>query len=150
MNLVVPYTSLNPLVPKVLRDYGFTPWFVHLPEVDSYWNLLRNLWEMQEDVVIVEHDVIPWPGALEELVACAKPWCSFSYLRQITPEKRAVGDYFGFGCVKFARELMEQLPNAFEQMVDHHWSKLDTQFEWFTYQNSVRPHHHRPAVVHAH
>ena len=150
MKLVIPYTTLHPLVPKVLRDYGFSPRFVHLPENNSYWALLSALWAEQEDVIIVEHDVVPGPESLPELIACAKPWCAFSYLRQITPDRSSVGDYFGFGCVKFSRELMVKLPDAFSQMTDHHWSKLDSQFEWYTYQNSVRPHHHRPAVVHAH
>ena len=150
MKLVVPYTRLDPLVPKVLRDYGFSPRYAYLPEEHSYWELLCELWAEQETVVIVEQDILPWRGAIEEISECPKPWCAFSYLRHFTPEKKAATDYFGFGCVKFGQELMVKLPDAFNQMADHHWSKLDSQFEWYTYQNSVRPHHHRPSVVHAH
>ncbi len=145
MNLVVPYANLHPVVPRVLSSYGFTPRYVDLNGDDhSYWRLLKEIWEKGETVTIVEHDILPWPSAIEEMLACPAIWCGYSY------DQRGIGLYHSFGCVKFTSELMKQTRHIWDDVEDRHWSKLDTQFEWKTFQLGIRPHQHRPAVIHLH
>jgi hypothetical protein len=132
----------------VLADYGLLPRYEHLPLEESYWSLLCGLWLEQQSFIIVEHDIVPWPGAIEEIWNCPLPWCAFSYHRHVSELRRGVGDYHGFGCVKFSAELMKRLPEVWTKCERRHWSKLDTHFEHFTYVAGIRPHHHRPPVIH--
>lgn len=145
MNVVVPYTNLPPLLPWLLQSYGIEPRLVDLRGGDhTYWSLLRSLWEARETVVVVEHDILPWPGAIEELSTCPGIWCANSY------DQRGIGIFHSFGCVKFSKALMEQTPTIWDEIQDRYWSKLDAQFEFLTYQQGIRPHHHRPPVIHLH
>lgn len=152
MNIILPYTKdkLRGLVPTILQEV-YKLRNLHLVELcspDGYWKLLSGIWERGDSVVIVEHDVLPWPGAIEELVACPMPWCSYTYHRFVSPTRMGVGDYQGFGCCKFEKRLMKDNPAVFSDMKDHHWSQLDTQFEYAMWTRNLRPHHHRPAVIH--
>jgi hypothetical protein len=45
----------------------------------AYGKLLTALWDSGEPFVIVEWDILPWPGAITELAACSEPWCGFPY-----------------------------------------------------------------------
>lgn len=45
----------------------------------AYAELLRDRWGDDGPLVILEHDVVPLPGQLEELVACPEPICCVPY-----------------------------------------------------------------------
>jgi hypothetical protein len=142
VNIVIPYTRLNQLQQWLLRDYD--PFYVNVSHGDNdYYHLLTDLWAKRETVIITEHDILPWPGALEELIACPALWCAYSY------DQHGIGIFHSFGCVKFTGNLMQQLPDMWTGM-DRHWSLLDQQFEWRAFQAGHRPHHHRPPVIHLH
>lgn len=142
MNLVIPYAQLRSEQQWLLTDYS--PRYVDVSKSDdAYWIFLTDLWRKQETVIIVEHDILPWPGALEELEACPGFWCAYSY------DQRGIGIFHSFGCVKFTGELMRLLPNIWEG-INTHWSQLDQQFEWRAFQAGQRPHGHRPPVIHLH
>jgi hypothetical protein len=142
MKVVVPYTKLRRMQQWLLRRYN--PCYVDVSASDDdYWTLLTELWQQRETVVLIEHDILPWPGALEELVACPALWCAYSY------DQHGIGIFHSFGCVKFSGELMNLLPDIWQGM-DKHWSQLDQQFEWRAFQAGQRPHGHRPAVIHLH
>lgn len=49
-----------------VTDYAYGQWFT------EEWNRRRPF-------VMVEHDIIPWPGAVEALLECDRPWCSHEY-----------------------------------------------------------------------
>lgn len=145
MNVVVPYVTLPPLLPRLLQSYGIKPRLVNVGgDNQAYWALLRSLWEATETSVVVEHDILPWPGAIEELLACPAEWCANSY------NQRGIGIYHSFGCVKFSRELMVRTSGIWDEVQNRHWASLDSQFEFLTYQRGIRPHHHRPPVIHLH
>ena len=76
----MPFTKLHPVTKQVLDNYGLNVEYVHLEGDDGYRQLLKRLWDERKDVVIVEQDIIPWPGAIEELVACPCTWGTYSYV----------------------------------------------------------------------
>jgi hypothetical protein len=52
--------------------------------------------------IIVEHDIVPWPGALRELDECPHEWCRFPY--------PIGGSLAGtLGCVKFGSKLTARM-----------------------------------------
>lgn len=48
----------------------------------TYGQALERHWQAGEPFINVEHDIVPWPGALEALWSCAspEPWCGYPYL----------------------------------------------------------------------
>lgn len=93
---------------------------------EAYWDLLHGLWAKQQTFVVVEHDIVVTPDAVDELLACQRPWCSFAYTYAGT-------QYAGLGCAKFEAKLMTAHPDVFDivaTMSDEghnqkHWCRLD-------------------------
>lgn len=141
--VVVPYTRLHPALEPALRQQGVDDAeYVRLTHETAYWELLCRLWDggNGDDFIFVEHDIIPWAGAIQELWDCPEPWCSMPY--------KIFGRYVhsGFGCTKFGKELIRFRPDGPENFEDHTWRKLDMQMiqsglPWL-------PHPHSPPVLH--
>lgn len=141
MKVVVPHTNLHPVTKQVLESYRLPVRFVEIKDDDAYRRLLRDLWDEDETVVLVEHDVAPWPGAIEELLACPCLWGSNSYIIN-----GGVGIYHGLGCTKISTGLMRMLPGLWNEA--KHWSQLDRHL-WFAARAIAQePHPHRPPVIH--
>jgi hypothetical protein len=143
MRLVVPYVpgKLNPYVPLVLKSYGFAPVFVELNGEHGYSDLLKRLWANLETVVVIEQDVLPWPGAVEELHSCIGEWCTCSY--------RYGGGYglsHMLGCAKLSIALMKKLPGLWDKPVP--WARCDAHLYYAAREVGQEPHPHRPPVVH--
>lgn len=126
VSIVVPYTRHNPEVTQALADYQVA--FCDVSDSDeAYWELLAHMWDERQTFVVVEHDVVVRPGALEELIGCPQPWCSFGvpYVGRI---------YAGLACAKFSAELIARTPDllaltaAFsdETHPPRHWCRLDS------------------------
>lgn len=113
--------------------------YVEMTAFDSYQRLLRSLWDRGESFVIVEHDVVPALGALDDLMACDAEWCGCPY-----PPADAVP----LGCVKIADTLIAKLPGLWERMPLRHWQYCDS---WFgAHAEAITaPHPHQP-VTHLH
>ena len=139
MKVVVPYTNLHPVTKMVTEWYK--PEYVHLEDDDAYRRLLKQLWEERESVVIVEHDVVPWPYAIEELFRCSCWWGAYSYQLH-----GGVGIHHGFGCTKFGLKLMEAVPFIWDE--PGHWNSLDQRLYFCARKLGIEPHPHRPPVIH--
>jgi hypothetical protein len=143
MQVVVPYTKLHPVTEYVLNSYKLPVWFVPVDGDDGYRRLMLNLWRERKSVIIVEHDIVPWPGAIEELWNCSCHWGAYSY--QIDG---GIGIYHGLGCTKITTHLMDAVPTIWER--PEPWHLLD-QILFFEARNcGLEPHHHRPPVIHLH
>jgi hypothetical protein len=141
--MVVPYVEgrLHTLVPQLLSTYGFDPQYVKLVGDDGYQRLMKCLWRDKQDVVIVEQDILPWPGAIEELIACECAWGTYTYRTN-----NAIGVSHMLGCAKLTAGLMQVTDGIWDQWC--RWSEID-QTLFFAAQNQlIQPHLHRPAVIH--
>jgi hypothetical protein len=141
MKLVVPYSNLHPVTRQVIESYKLGAQFVALGGPLEYGRLLRWLWQEEETVVIVEHDIVPWPGAVEELYNCMGMWCSCSYLYA-----GGYGLYHGLGCTKISGNLMRALPHLWDG--DLEWFSLDQRLLFAARTIGYEPHPHRPPVIH--
>lgn len=95
MKVIVPYANniSDPEIHYVVRlnldILGIDAEWVRLDEPNSYALLVNRLWDEGAPFVIVEHDVIPWRGAVEELWECEHPNCTYDGTLQtakITPD----------------------------------------------------------------
>jgi hypothetical protein len=119
----------------------------------GYPDLLGEWWGRGEAFAVVEHDVLPWPGALEELEACPEPWCGFSYYRSAT--ERSVSGVVTLGCVRFGEAVLK-LPNPLAEdgwpynTFDRGWDYCDQRIDRVLKAAGFVWHRHSPMVLHAH
>jgi hypothetical protein len=152
LRVVVPYANLYPETRAALEADGH----VHAEyirtggEVFDYYNLLKQLWASQEGFVIVEQDIVPWPGAIQLLWDCPENWCGYAY-------ELSVGFGAYLGCTKFSDDLVAENPSIIETiarlpnhgMPPRHWARLDTRLkEVLEDYAKQKMHVHWPSVGH--
>jgi hypothetical protein len=74
-------------------EYAYARWF-------------QSLWKLGHDFIIVEHDVLPWPGAITKLEQCVNVWCGLNTSLQ---------------CTKFSPSRLGDCPVS----EPTHWQMLD-------------------------
>lgn len=142
--VLMPYTRLNPHIVGTIRGrYGIALELVEMTDDEHYWRLLSELWHVGEDVIIVEHDCLPWPGALEELEACPAHWCSYTYAIN-----GGYGIHHAFGTTKLSGALMRKVPDVWRAADDRRWHTLDAQLCRAALLAGETPHPHRPPIIH--
>jgi hypothetical protein len=143
MKVICPYTWHEPLIRKILRQERPEIEFIEMRGDDDYWKLLCELWERRETVVIVEHDIIPWPGAIQALLDCPYHWCSYTYSM-----KGGYGIHHGLGCTKLDTQFMDKFPDVWVNIDSTNWKHLDAQLSQMARFNDFYPHPHNPPVTH--
>lgn len=147
INVVVPFTRLHPAVRHVLDGYQLPVRYVSVAGDEfAYSRLLAEIWRARRSTVVVEHDVIPYPGCLEELHACPADWCSCSYHWTNPHGRTGVGLTHMLGCTKLSAELMAALPTLWDEPC--HWTECDKRLFFAARDIEKEPHQHRPGVVH--
>lgn len=84
----------------------------------GYSLFMTEVWGRGEGFVIVEHDVAPWCGAIDELEACPGDWCLFHY-----PDGGALSR--GLGCTRFSDRLVSQYPDLPDAWEGTGWPMID-------------------------
>jgi hypothetical protein len=107
----VVYCYPEQVKPQVLEFLGAQAIDLQLaptPGSAGLYRLLRRLWAQASDFLLVEHDVLPYPGALEEIWNCPQWLCAKPY---------QVGELWlgALGCTKVSGELMRAYPQAVEE-----------------------------------
>lgn len=146
MKLYVPYTKLNPATRITVWEYDFE--FVKLKGKYGYSEFLKERWDEGKDFLLVEHDVVVWPGAIESLVKCTHPWCAFDYSKDTvweTQEAELRG--IPLGCVKITSDFIKQTPDIWDNPVD--WHVCDLYLFKCAKEKGLFPHQHFPGVVNA-
>lgn len=135
-----PAIEALPFVRMNLAMQGIDATYVPMTNDHSYVELLADLWDDGEPFVIVEHDILPWPGAIAELEDDGV-WCGFAYalsggldtfLGCTKIDPRAIG---------FPRELDRE--GATYQTCDIAIAAAFQRAGYFL-------HHHGPPVIHLH
>ena len=156
MQVVVPYATnpkhgspwALPAVQLALRQDGWEPQCLDLTGQETgYFDLVSELWSRRETVTIVEHDIVVWPGAIQDLENCSEDWCTYPYYCSLG----WIQD--GLGCTKFSGALMERYPEFFAEpyptCCNHskHYCGLDRFIAHRFEELEVKPHVHSPGVT---
>jgi len=119
----------------------------------AYAEYFQARWDERETFISLEHDIVPWPGAIEELVACREPWCFFGYDAGIDC---AADRCAPFGLVKFDARLIAAVPDVWREMRTafagdaNMWMYCDVFMHRYTAEGrGIPPHQHYPAVLNA-
>lgn len=130
-----------------LRQDGVEPLLHYMTDEEEYYRLLSTLWREKEGFLVVEHDIVVWPGAIQQLIDCPEPWCAMPYYSAVG----WIED--GLGCTKFGPSLLQQYPAAlkepFPTCCSHskHYCGLDRLIAHRLEKLGVLVHVHGPAVV---
>jgi hypothetical protein len=111
---------------------------VECPDPFDYGKLFARLWNRGDPFVIVEHDVIPWPGAIGALIECPELWCTHRY-----PLHR------GNVCLSFGIGKYRPTGPAPEHWAETRWDALDGQVVPHLNKLFGHSHVHEPPVAHA-
>jgi len=135
------------MVHLALRQDGHEPIFRHLQGDSAYYDLITSLWAKGETFIIVEHDIIVWPGAINAIEECKEPWCCYPYFCSVG----WIED--GLGCTKFSAEFIARYPDFFKEpfpaCCNHstHYCGLDRFIAHRAKELGIRAHLHSPGVV---
>ena len=140
MKVLLPYTVLYPEVRAAVAAEEPDTWIeedLSGGPKSGYWRFVRSQWG--SPFIIVEHDIVVFPGALRELWACPRAWCAYLY-----PMDADV-DLAAFGCVKFASPLTDK-PWPVPKPVP--WFSLDSTMEYALESAGWEKHVHLRHVRH--
>jgi hypothetical protein len=147
MQICVPYTRLTDATRVFLSCYDDVKYVELDDDPWSYTRYMQDRWDEGQTFINVEHDVVGWPGALERLMACEKPWCVHGYTIKIE------GATAPFGFAKITDWLMTMLPNVWDDMLtcghwpNDAWAHCDSWFFIYAKARGIHPHQHLPSVL---
>jgi hypothetical protein len=119
------------------------------PDLDgynpTYSELLADLWEQGEDVMMLEHDVVPHEDSLAEIAGCPEPWCGYAYPDGGGFRKNASN----LGCTKLSAGLIAATVDfGTAERGERDWRNCDSRMARCAYVAKIRPHRHYPDVEH--
>jgi hypothetical protein len=108
---------------------------------------LAEIWRLGKGFIHLEHDNVPWPGALDDLCRCRRSaWCGYWY-----PLGGPGALAPGIGCLRVSRELVREHPDLHERWHGVEWWGLDAAVTAALAEVTGWSHYHLhwPAVAHA-
>ena len=148
--VVMAYTNLQEQAVAAVKESGHDLITVDVSgSDDAYWNLFDQLWKAKQTFVVVEHDIVVSPDAIDELLMCASPWCGF-----VMPYCGTW--YSGLSCTKFEASILKAHPKALQKVatmsdVGHgqkHWCRLDGWLQGVLNGWGEEKHEHRGHIGH--
>ena len=141
--IFVPYTEIQTATKVALIGYDYKP--VKVEGEYGYGEFFRERWKEGKSFIVIEHDCVPWPGAIEALMKCEEPWCAHNYGLPCHRENPALsGAGIPLGCTKIGARLIEETPGIWDAPVD--WSHCDQQIPKYALR---KVHQHFPGIINA-
>lgn len=141
MKIIVPHTEkLSEILIAVCQSLGFTPELRYMDRVNSYHELLSELWHQKETFIIIEQDVLPVPDIIQEMWNCGHRWCGAQFL--------IAGNYMQqpLGCSKFSAAMIEACPTMIDDLPIKRWYSLDGQIYTAGHEAQVKLHKHGKVI----
>jgi hypothetical protein len=132
---------------NALRQEGIPHELLLEADEPEMWKALRNVWQLGSGFIFLEHDNVPWPGALGDLCRCRRSdWCGHWYPLggpgQLAP---------GIGCWRVTTYLVRSRPELWRKWEGAPWWGLDAAVTAALSEATGWDHYHLhwPAVAHA-
>ncbi len=147
MKIFLPYSKLQTATLIALIGYDFAP--VELKGEYAYGEYFKARWAEGQSFINLEHDCVPWPGAIEAIEDCERDWCLYNYSLPIHREQNLeiVEGGMPLGLVKFSAELIIRTKGAWDEPID--WSNCDNRLTKACKEAGFTPHQHYPSIVNA-
>lgn len=161
-NVIVPYTpeGIHRALDDALRQQMVWPRYIDMT-YRRYYAVLGEEWDRAlaegKGLIIVEHDNLPWPGAIDQLAGCRRGWCALPYYDLAHLR-------YPLGCVKLSNRVLERTRVIWTHEHTDWWlqasgSKKDPRDDWQPVDLYVqdcfrrlrlRLHRHGPPILHMH
>jgi hypothetical protein len=105
MKVIVPSISEDCPTALALTKEGVPFELVLMENEYSYSDMFCELWKVGEGFILLEHDIVPWPGAITALDDCEQPWCSYEYPLAPNTLRPALG------CIKVCKWVVKSNPD---------------------------------------
>lgn len=146
--IIVITREVPAMAALALTNEGLEVVEIRMRDYTNYARVFFEQWQSGRGFMVVEEDVVPWPGAMRELNTCEQEWCCFLFPNgRITWEPRS-GFCDGLGCMKFATSLVDRVPPDNEWLV-RGWDALDGAVHGTLLGHGAKVHVHEPPVAHA-
>ncbi len=146
VNVLVPFTNLRMetyrAVVREVPDAQFV-WTGGGP--DDYWRLINAWWRGDDDLVIVEHDVVPPEGWAMSFALCPQNWCAYEYQMESIVATALGATKFGMGLQRRYQGLVSGVPVRYRQ-----WDGLDAQVVGYLHMAGEHEHVHEGRAAHLH
>jgi hypothetical protein len=149
MKIICPYTTLTEGTEMVLKaEHRNEVEFVDVSATqESYFWLMHRCWKEAQTFVVIEHDIVPWPGAIRAIHDCESILCAYQ-----APIGTFNGEYsgLGLGVWKLGKSLLEKFPDHLDDpTLTRLWHKVDGEMiSRLVYDKGIEIHYHHPPVVH--
>lgn len=137
--VIAPYVHDHPQHVEAITKVGYPVVRIPCPNEDSYYKLLSTVYTTGKTIIVIEHDMIPRPPDVQELLDCSQPWCGFLYRHRYKRVKACLG------LTKLA--FHDSCPDIFNE-VSHDWRYLDGTLEAQLLLRGYKIHEHTPEVPH--
>ncbi len=144
VNVIVPFTNLRMetyrAVVAEVPDAQFV-WTGASP--DDYWRVLKRWWSGEDDLVIVEHDVVPPAGWAMSFALCPQNWCAYEYVMEPIVATALGATKFGMGLQQRYQGLVSGIAVRYRQ-----WDGLDAQVIGYLHMAGEHEHVHAGRAEH--
>lgn len=136
------YTKIFPATLISLIGYNYTPYYTNPNDDYSVHKFFVERWKEKETFIVIEHDVVIWPGAIEGIWNCTGDVCLHDRHLPIH-RKRLLTNEAPLACIKISRKFIEDNPNLWDE--PRVWNECDIRIV----ESGVTLHQHFPSVVNA-
>jgi len=148
IDIFVPFTKIGEATRIALIGYDYRPVDVSGDDF-AYGRHFAARWAQRQDFVNVEHDCIPWPGAIEAIASCPEPWCTYDYSLPCLRERdmHHPTTMVPLGCAKIGADLMIATIDIWKAPC--HWENCDRRITEEARALGLEVHQHFPGIVNA-
>jgi hypothetical protein len=144
LQVVVPARAYGSPPARALIIEGYEVLEVQMADPQHYGRLVKQMWDIGNGFVLVEDDVVPWPGAVAQMLGCEHDWCAFPFPRTAAEEG---GWVLGLGCARFSHALVRRYDM---RILDgsQRWDEVDGALMGVLRTGGEECHGHAPPVAH--
>jgi hypothetical protein len=156
LKVYIPYHESAPQPWTVHWQHHYCPHAEQVkiqPGSNYYAEQIAQWWAIGEPFIIVEHDVVPWPGAIEMLAECPEPWCAI----EVHPGYHLIRHgSVGLSCIKVVPKLLSAISEQEDRprasgapFPDDYipWHATDSVFSQVLFDRGYMVHQHWPSVA---
>jgi len=152
--LYVPYTKLGQATRAFVTSPLSCPVRAVLVDVSDaatgYLDYMQKAWSLGRDFINLEHDIVPWPGAIQALLECPEPWCFYGYDHGVDFVRSSCPV---LGLTRFRAGFVKRFPRLWANYdpphPEHPWRGLDVHLMRYTAPLGITAHQHTPSVFNA-
>lgn len=159
--LYIPYSRLAEATEVFLHTYRCVPDGMNVVRINvagnvwGYVDYLDKAWALGDSFINMEHDIVPWPGAIQSLLHCRNEWCFFGYLPDLDFISSGASV---FGLTKFESSFIARCPDVWQCWRDEciqtkrekPWLGVDVHMGRYAREHGLwPPHQHFPSVLNA-